>query len=304
VEVTYPNVTMLPDGNPLIALRTGAGSHQSGRGDWYLYRYNEGWQIPVHLFKGINLPLGEGMGVGSPSTVDDESNSSAYPSRIVVEPAWGKHPGRLHMTWCWRRDGAVGLGIFSNYGWAYGYSDDNGHSWRTITKRPIVLPITPHNNPDSLIFPTWDERSQPGYGWVNGSALTLDPNGYPHIMCSTPTNHIYWDGNGWNATEYGTIFGWDVGGYSVLNRPAPFWFDGEIWALAVCSLGDDAAAGRIFKLDGSEGYQIGGHVDDDPAFQFPFDAEAWRLYREIKVLIPDGSNPRTFTFYPYSKSVA
>jgi hypothetical protein len=152
-QATYPQFLRSKGGGFYFFYRSGG----SGDGDWYLNKWVESsktWTRVGRILQG---------------TTD---NNSAYPHQIVVDPS----SGRWHMFWNIRDD-------FSspdyNHDVYYGYSIDDGVTWRKTDGTAYTLPISAATGEKVVTIPG---GIVDGMTMLNGGQTALDPSGKPHSV--------------------------------------------------------------------------------------------------------------------------
>jgi hypothetical protein len=165
-DVTYPRFINKPDGDLLFECRY----KLSGDGDSYLREYSGAkhtWTLIGRYVQGM----------------DSNPNACAYINRMDYDVF-----GRLHVSWCWRDnyDGQSNHDIF------YGYSEDNGRTWKDNTGKTIAT--TEKINPtDSRVSGSCMrqgigslkiETIPYNKGYINQETQTCDGKGRVHIVNS------------------------------------------------------------------------------------------------------------------------
>jgi hypothetical protein len=115
-DVTYPRFISKPDGNLLFECRY----KLSGDGDSYLREYDGAthrWSLVGRYVQGM----------------DANPNACAYINRMDYDCL-----GRLHVSWCWRDD----FGGGSNHDIFYGYSEDDGRTWKNNAGMQVAVTET------------------------------------------------------------------------------------------------------------------------------------------------------------------
>ena len=155
-DVTYPRFLARPDGNLFFEYRKGT----SGGGDSYLYLYNAStglWKNQGKYLDGLSL----------------DPDQNGYINGIHYDKN-----GRLHVSWVWR----VTPDANTNHDIYYGYSDDNGMTWKnssgttvaTINTNPMTLGTSGLN-----ILTIAQNR-----GLINQESQVVDSRGRIHILNS------------------------------------------------------------------------------------------------------------------------
>lgn len=192
---TYPKFLTLPDGDLLYLFRAGS----SGRGDWFLNRYDmdtDRW-APLHTNEsGEPEPLF--LGRGKPSTY------CFYPDRFTLGSK-----GDLHLSGVIRR---VASSYQSNHSYFYMRSSDHGETWKRSDGSSIALPMVKkagYGGYDAMHVPELVEDIPENYSLMNESGFTTDSKGNPIIANwwavdsgsgdYTRQYHIYFhDGTDWH----------------------------------------------------------------------------------------------------------
>jgi hypothetical protein len=204
-RVTYPQFFKLIDGTLMFSYRDG----DSGNGDNYLNRYNHTTQTWTRVAK-----IWDGK----------TDNNNAYLQHIAVD----RRTGRIHAMWTWRDT----LDAISNEHFCYGYSDDDGVSWKKSDGSAYTLPITKASSEKIITtnYPTTDSPI------LNQGGLEVDMSGYPHAAILVndsgsrrQVHHVWFDGTSWHDD---TLTAYTVTASS--SRPAVATFsDGTVWILFV-----------------------------------------------------------------------
>jgi hypothetical protein len=275
-NMTYPQPCQHADGSLTVSLRAGA----SGNGDtwwWTLPVNSDSWGEPRESHTGISsLP-----------------NDSAY----ITPPHYDPKTGRWWMAWCWRDEPDDG---YSNRDPSCAYSDDEMVTWKSIDGTTLTLPVT-DDTATALILPFAITGGEDGLS--NWGSITVDDDGYPHILCSrNPFYHIWWDGSDWNQQQYGATTGTTVNGRVMYGRLDCAWLYNQLVVFAgggeatsgVASLKNLSAwnltNGDVAVLSGKLKYDLGG------GWECYHDPVAERLFHQIEFLIPYESAPRVFQF--------
>lgn len=170
---SYPTFVKCNDGTLLCFYRRGP----SGNGDLWLNKLTTVatgvWTSVGKILDGITDTL------------------SSYWNHISIERANSAHPGRIHMSWTWRN------GAPYNYNVVYGYSDDNGTTWRQTNGTAYTLPLRASGGEVAVT------TAQANTGLLNSCGMDVDLQGRPHIAM------FYWDGS--NNTQLHHIWR-DTGG--------------------------------------------------------------------------------------------
>ncbi|QCB93288.1 BNR repeat-containing protein [Cellulomonas shaoxiangyii] len=174
-EVSYPSFFKV-DGALLFGFRQGG----SGSGDYVLNRWGgAAWTRVAKVIDGA------------------ASGQSPYVNHVAVERAGGAHPGRMHLTWCWRRTSAVN----TNHDICYAYSDDAGVTWRRSDDSAYVGPITLDTSEVGVAIPENGGLLNSmgcevdAAGRVHTAAFRYDANGYTQI------HHVWLDDTGWHSEQ-------------------------------------------------------------------------------------------------------
>ncbi|MDP4276135.1 MAG: BNR repeat-containing protein [Bacteroidota bacterium] len=165
-NVTYPRFINKPDGDLLFECRY----KLSGDGDSYLREYNgltHTWKLIGRYVQGMNA----------------NPNACAYINRMDYDVN-----GRLHVSWCWRDD----FSGCSNHDLYYGYSDDNGKTWKDT--HDSIVAVTELIDPtDSRVSGTCMREGLPSLkiatipynkGYINQETQATDSKGRVHIVNS------------------------------------------------------------------------------------------------------------------------
>lgn len=150
IDTTYPTPVQLPDGGMWFYIRTDtgppAGTGASDSKHWTRGPTDTEWTERGLFFQGNEVPDAGGPGIPGSGADDSSSrtNWNAYPTVPYVESGRDPHPGRMHMSWCWK------IAPFeqgtTNVMPGYAYSDDGGVTWQAIDGTVLTLPVTPLNN--------------------------------------------------------------------------------------------------------------------------------------------------------------
>ncbi|MDR1738370.1 MAG: BNR-4 repeat-containing protein [Candidatus Symbiothrix sp.] len=167
-DVTYPRFISKPDGNLLFECRY----KLSGDGDSYLREYDGA----THTWSLIGRYV-QGM--------DANPNACAYINRMDYD-----NLGRLHVSWCWRDDYGGG----SNHDIFYGYSTDDGRTWRNNAGEQVAVTENQYTTPtDSRAHGECMRQELSslqiatiGYnrGYINQESQSSDQQGRVHILNS------------------------------------------------------------------------------------------------------------------------
>jgi BNR repeat-containing family member len=134
------------------------------------------------------------------------------------------------------------------------------------------------------------------YQYQNWGGITVDDQGRPHIVGSVnPKRYIRR-----NSTNTGWLESQVTGTFSGLihtSRCIPFWIRGQLWILAISTPAVSRRI-RLFRITGSDHpiVTMSGDVGDTGDFEPSHDPEAWRRFRTIEVLVPDGNVPNVFVY--------
>lgn len=164
--VTYPRFLTTPSGELLFSYRQGRAQRVH---DWHLHTYSGASGSWDHL--GVMI---SGMSVnGTPQQI-------AYPNPFSYGP-----DGRLHMTWCWRRQvdppPSEGEGRLYNHDLMYAFSYNDGRTWRNNDNE--VIAETGTDDPIDQASPgikVWDIPE--GHGLINTEGQAVDSVGRVHVV--------------------------------------------------------------------------------------------------------------------------
>jgi hypothetical protein len=172
-SVTYPKFQTLPDGDVVFLFREGG----SGRGDWYLNRYDtdtDTW-APVHANdSGAQQPLMLGRG--------DSPDNCFYPDRLTLGPN-----GMLHLAGVFRynADSLAGeSGYQTNHRYVYLRSPDGGTTWQRSDGSAISVPVVEagwFRDLGADHVPEIVKDLPEGHSIMNESGMTTDSAGHPII---------------------------------------------------------------------------------------------------------------------------
>ena len=165
-DVTYPRFINKPDGNLLFECRY----KLSGDGDSYLREYDGNTHKWTHLGRYV-----QGM--------DYVPDACAYINRMDYDVN-----GRLHVSGCWRDD----FGGGSNHDVFYGYSDDDGRTWKDTNGDQVAVTenIAPTNSRVAGACMRQGITSLKvaaighNRGYINQESQSTDSKGRVHILSS------------------------------------------------------------------------------------------------------------------------
>ncbi|MCH5222360.1 MAG: BNR repeat-containing protein [Muribaculaceae bacterium] len=144
-SVTYPEFYSLPDGDLLLAYRSG----RSGNGSMVLKKYTTASKQWHTLHNNL---------------IDGQLQRNAYWQMIVDAK------GRIHLSWVWRETADVA----TNHDVCYAWSDDGGISWKKTDGSTYALPITIENAEVAWQVPQNVEL-------INQTSIAADSEGHPYI---------------------------------------------------------------------------------------------------------------------------
>ena len=254
-RVTYPAFTSLPDGTLLFWRRVGV----AGRGHVVLDELRPGasrWRSLGTVLDG--RPTGE----------------SPYLNRIATDP----RTGTIHLLFEWRAtedpDTTNDVG--------YARSRDGGRTWERSDGTRLRRPIT-HESAETVI-----DTLPSGSGLLNSGGLAVDSEGRPHgvVTWQPPTGepafeHVWLDGDNVWRRERLSDLGLE-GRAQIAATP-----DGRIWLLGV-------DAGEVVAVDvtpGQDDRERRTLASVPVGWAVNFDSLALARAGELRMLIPDGSEP-------------
>ncbi|MBR1756220.1 MAG: BNR-4 repeat-containing protein [Alphaproteobacteria bacterium] len=146
-KATYPELFTLPSGDILLLYRCG----QSGNGQLVLNKYKHKQKTWVRV---------------ADCLIDGVGEESPYWQACV------DHKGRLHISWCWRKNADV----TSNHDIFYMRStDENCRQFTDIDNNILPLPQTPKNT-----LPIYAIAQ--GNSLINQTSMTVDEKNNPYIL--------------------------------------------------------------------------------------------------------------------------
>lgn len=174
-KVTYPEFYSLPDGDLLLAYRSGT----SGNGNMVMKRYS----LESKNWTTIQSNL-----------IDGGGERNAYWQMCVDKN------GYIHVSWVWRETNDVA----TNHDLCYACSKDGGTTWENSSGVPYSLPIDINNAEIICRIPQNSEL-------MNQTSMTVDNEGYPYIATfwrdkdsEVPQYRVVWKNDkGWKTTQMG-----------------------------------------------------------------------------------------------------
>lgn len=130
--------------------------------------------------------------------------------------------------------------------------------------------------------------------YQNGQAVTVDDNGYPHVIHSQEdTWWTRWNGTAWQSS----IIANPLHGVTHTGAASCVWHRGNLWMLKGGTTGPAVRRPYLYNITGGAGTVVmGGPVSTTGGHEPSYDPEAYRRHGTVEVLTCDGDTPRVYTF--------
>lgn len=230
------------------------------------------------------LAPGETVWVPAAGTVNgeimicDETVGNGDPERVYCINFIIDADNTIHWFGVWQDDHADG----NTRGELFYMRRPGGTSqWETITGEPLTLPLERADIQATTYGQIPDQFSTILSGWQ----MTLDSNGYPHVVVTNESNgrrRHYWDGAAWQSET--PVSGNRVGMGHMINLRSVLWFT-RTTGNQVLLRNFNQTVGPYVRLSGSQ----------DNSF-FPMPDPVRRKQGVFVISAPDGDLPRTYSF--------